>query len=227
MNQFELNELAEKYRYALIQIDKPACVRIVIDALESGLIKVVSLYEDILAPVLNQVCDSEFGQPGAIWREHARSEITRTVIECCYPYVLKLADSRRTSQSIQVNKTNSNHRVIIVLPHLELHELGARMGADFFQIIGFETLFIGSNTPQESILNSIAEFSPDYIVIHVVNYYNLFQAKQLLIRIRQNYPDVKILVSGSAFYERIENLEPFGPVCLVRSFKDIESLLEE
>jgi methanogenic corrinoid protein MtbC1 len=207
-------------------MDKPACVRLVLAAVSVGEIGLVDLYTNVLAKSLNELSEKELGQPDAIWREHVRSEITRTVIECCYPAVVAEVKAREQRGPATDHTAGSKKRVMIVLPTEEFHELGARMGADFFQLAGFETLFVGANTPAESILNGISHFQPDYVDLHVVNYYNLFKARDLLNQIKRQYPQVRLLASGGAFSGEAGQLERFGPVCLVRSIADIEALLE-
>lgn len=221
------NNLYAPYLAALVSMDKPACVQLVLKAVSEGRIGLVDLYTEVLARALNELSDSELGQPDAIWREHVRSEITRTVIECCYPAVVAEVNARAQDRSAADRTGGAKKRVMIVLPAEEFHELGARMGADFFQLAGFETLFVGANTPVESILNGIGHFQPDYVDLHVVNYYNLFKAKDLLNQIQHQYPKVRLLASGGAFSGEAGQLERFGPVCLVRSLADIEALLEE
>jgi methanogenic corrinoid protein MtbC1 len=176
------------------------------------------LYQKVISLALNTIVTAELNAPDAIWKEHVRSEITRTVIECCYPHVLKAA--RAGGQDGRAGK------VMIVLPAEEYHELGARMGADFFLINGFDALFVGSNTPREEVISGIAHFKPDFIDIHVVNYYNLFKAKALIQQIRDLDPRVKILASGYAFCQDPGLSAQIGQVCLIQSFDDIASLRE-
>jgi methanogenic corrinoid protein MtbC1 len=220
-------DLYVQYSTALARMDKPVCVQLVLAAVSGGSIGLEDLYQGVLAKALNELSESELGQPDAIWREHVRSEITRTVIECCYPAVVAAVNAREQGKPAEDRMVGAKKRVMIVLPSEEFHELGARMGADFFQLAGFETLFVGANTPTESILNGVGYFQPDYVDLHVVNYYNLFKAKDLLGQIRRQYPKVRLLASGGAFSGEAGQLERFGPVCLVRSLADIEALLEK
>ena len=212
-------QLYDRYTQALLNLDKPTCVTLALDALDSGAVGIVDLYQKILSPALNTIVTAELNTQDAIWKEHVRSEITRTVIECCYPHVLK--EARAGGPAGRAGK------VMIVLPAEEFHELGARMGADFFLINGFNALFVGSNTPREEILSGIAHFQPDYIDIHVVNYYNLFKAKTLVQQIHDRNPQVKILASGYAFCQDPGQAAKIGQVRLIQSFADIVSLRED
>ncbi len=218
--------LYDKYAKALQNLDKPACVALALGALENGTVSIVDLYQNVLSPALNTIVTAELNTEDAIWKEHVRSEITRTVIECCYPHVLKAAQAHEAQVAGKSGKTSQAGKVMIVLPAEEYHELGARMGADFFLINGFEALFVGSNTPREAILSGINHFRPDYIDIHVVNYYNLFKAKELIRLIREADPGIRILASGYAFCQDPGQSAKIGQVCLIQSFADIETLRE-
>lgn len=228
------------YRQALVSLDKQACVQIALEMLESQEASLVDVYRDLLARTLNEIVDAELTADDAIWKEHVRSEITRTVLECCYPYVQSATTLRQAeltallrqrsgpdSSTPDLGQTDKVHKVMIVLPAEEYHELGARMGADFFAINGFDTLFLGSNTPRESTFNCIRAFQPDFIDIHVVNYYNMFRAKELIIRIRNQAPSVQILASGYAFKKVPQHADFLKPTRLILSYEDIASLRED
>ena len=219
------HDLYQNYYQALMALDKPACVHLALGALEQGDIDLEDLYREILATALVSMVEAEIGTDHGIWKEHARSEITRTVIECCYPTVERLAAEARASRAA-AGAAASTGKVMIVLPAEEYHELGARMGADFFQVEGYETLFLGSNTPRESIFSCIRAFQPDYVVIHVVNYYNLFRAKALVQQLQQQAPQVQLLVSGYAFVTDPAQVARIGPVRLLKCFEDITALRE-
>jgi len=227
MNVDKKESLIKKYHGSLLALDKPLCVQIAINALEAHTVSIPELYQEVIAPALKDICDAEMEQPDSVLREHVRSEITRTVIECCYPYVIKESQARLLTHSISAPSTNEKKKVLIVLPSNEHHNLGARMGADFFEIAGFQPIFLGTETPRDVILSGIISFKPSYVVIHVVNYYNLFKVRELLALITKYSPDIKVLASGTAFYDRHVHLNSFGPLCLIRSYQDVESLTEE
>ncbi|HAL73456.1 MAG TPA: hypothetical protein DCM45_00005, partial [Clostridiales bacterium] len=122
----ELENLKTLFRSALSAMDKPRSVRLAIDALASGTADLVTLYEQVLAPTLNTMTDASLDQALYIWQEHVRSGIIRSIIEACYPHLLNILDR----SGIELTKG----KVVIVSPTDEFHELGARMGSDFFNL---------------------------------------------------------------------------------------------
>lgn len=215
-NPSEFDNLKTTFQHALAAMDKPTCVRIAIDGLASGTADLVALYEQILAPALNNMTADSFDQKLAIWQEHIRSSIIRSIIEACYPHLLNTL----ALSGIQLNRG----KVVIVSPTDEFHELGARMGADFFNLAGYQAVFVGANTPKNEVVAGIALELPDYVVLNVVNYYNVFKIKPLVENILLSVPGVKILGSGYAFRHDPGLAQQLGLAAVVDSMADILAL---
>ncbi|HEY5309978.1 MAG TPA: cobalamin B12-binding domain-containing protein, partial [Casimicrobiaceae bacterium] len=47
----------------------------------------------------------------------------------------------------------------------DLHELGARMVADFFEMEGWDSYYTGANTPTGGVVQAIVERRPDVLAI--------------------------------------------------------------
>lgn len=214
MSSYE--EFYGKFCGYLEKEDKQGCVEFVLDALGRKEIGVTDLYEKILAPSLNSMVDREGEEEIFIWNEHVRSSIIRTIIECCYPYVLK--EIKESGQMMEKGK------VLLVCPSEEYHELGARMGSDFFNLCGYSTVFVGSNTPVEVIVSGLANEKPKCVVISASNYYNLVAAKKITDAVHAADRSIKILASGYAFRHDKSICSVIGAVGVVNSIGDIIAL---
>jgi methanogenic corrinoid protein MtbC1 len=204
------------FNEVLRQMDKPSCVRLALQLIDSGVMDLVELYAEVLAPALNQITRDEENEATAIWREHIRSSIIRTIIECCYPRVIETIEK----QGIQLDKG----KVVLVSPADEYHELGLRMGADFFTLCGYQALYVGSDTPQNELIDGLKRDNPDYVVINAVNFYNVFKVKKLVAAIKDAVPDVKVLCSGQAFRHDPTLQEQIGALALIETIDDIRNL---
>lgn len=189
----------------------------ILSKLENDEIDIVSLYTKILAPCLNSMVQNE-NDKAFIWREHVRSSIIRTIIENCYSYVIKERDEKY--------KAKTNKKIAVVCPSEELHEIGARMITDFFTMLGFDSIFVGSNTPKEEFFEVLKVIELDYIAISVSNPYNLIAARKSIEKIREANPKVKILVGGNAFNHRNNSFKEVGADMYLQSFEDIMKLSE-
>ncbi len=188
-----------------------------ISLLENGRITVPDLYEHVLAPSLNSILVGREEEHDLIWREHVMTNIVRSVIESAFPYVLK----EREKYLLE----GFHQKAMLVCPEEEYHDLGARMGADFFTIAGYDVTYIGSNTPKSNILSAAAYLKPDLIDISVSNYLNLVMLKKIIPELRQGLGQgARIMVSGSAFLHTGKPYQEFHADGLINSFKDILDL---
>lgn len=214
-----MDKLYERVLDLIKNEDRENALDLCMKSLENNEISVVELYESILAPALNNIIDENEGdEEKLIWKEHVRSGIVRTIIECTYPYVLR--------ERNKIGKFK-NKSVIVMCPKFEDHELGARMVSDFFTILGYKTTFIGSNTPETTILKALETIQPTYVCISVTNYYNLVSTKKTIEKIKNTLDfKAKFVLGGYAFTSDPSLLNKVGGDILLRNFQDISSLDE-
>lgn len=212
----------EFYEYLEAE-DRGRCIEFVLSKLTEKHLDIVNLYEDILKPALNKIeCCSEEKHIG-IWKEHIRSSIIRSVIECCYPYVIKEMNENQST----VSNPENVQKIAIICPDGEYHELGARMVSDFFTLCGFKSVFIGGSTPKGEFISVIDYLDLKYIAISVTNHYNLVAAKRTIHQIREKCKaSIKILVGGYAFSNIPEMYKEVGADIYLDTFEDIQKLVE-
>ena len=214
-----MKELYSQFMEILQREDKQGAVNLVLDKLGSGELDILTLYSEILAPAQNElVCWQD--DTICIWREHVRTSIIRTVLECCYPYVVK---------EIGKYKLANGEKVLIGCPSEEYHEIGARMVADFFTLLGFDCIFVGANTPQSEILGAIEHIKPKVVAISVTNFYNLVAASKIIDNLRyirkEKNLDFKIIVGGNAF--RMNANAEIGADSVLQTFGDLKRFTQE
>ena len=164
---------------------KDDCVLFILDLLEKG-VSIKEVYEGYIIPALVEYeCNSEVEEI-CIWKEHARTSIIRTILEATYPFLIKQ------------KKATINKSVIVACPQLEYHEIGAILAANFFALEGFEAKYIGANTPSEQIISAIKIIQPDFVALSITNYYNIVYVKKLTEKLKESYPEVKIILGGQA-----------------------------
>lgn len=211
-------ELYKKILIALQKEDKELALKLAINALENGEIKVVHLYETILLPALNSIIDEYKEDEELIWREHVRSGIVRTIIENAYPFILKERKELDPSRG----------RVIVMCPEYEDHELGAKMVSDYFTLEGYDSTFIGAKTPRNTILKAIEIINPKYLCISVTNHYNLISTKKTIDAIKEKIKENPIFIlGGSAFNSNPEAYKDVGGDLVLKGYNDIKNLHKE
>ena len=208
----------QEFSKILASEDKEAALAYALALLQSGETGVVDLYTRILAPALNQMTCEEEDQRLCIWREHVHTAIIRTIVESCYPFVI--AEKKKMN-------IGDRGKAAVLCPPEENHELGARMVADFLTICGFETIFVGSNTPYEEFLNGVEILRPKLIAISVTNYYHIFVTKKIVADLRSKMGDqVKIVIGGNAFDSNPEHVKAIGADFYSKSFEDIKNIAD-
>ena len=189
--------------------DKPAAVSYALSLLDEGKLSVESLYNDLLVPSLSDFhCDID--EDICIWKEHFRTSIIRTILECSYPYVLK---RRALIETI-------NKKIVVLTPAFEYHEIGAILNTNLMLLVGLDASYIGANTPKHDIISALRTFSPDYIALSVTNPYNVVVTKQITDEIRRFFPEVKIILGGQAFKNQ-ETLIALKYDYILQSYDDL------
>jgi MerR family transcriptional regulator, light-induced transcriptional regulator len=201
----------------LDRLEKEPCVKSILARLDSHEIDILSLYGEILTPAQYTDLSKEDSQD-CIWQEHVRTSIIRTIIECCYPHVIHERDHKYVSVL--------KEKVVVLCPPEELHEIGARMVADYFTLCGYSVVFIGANTPQADILNGIKYIRPEYVAISITNYFNLLATRNVIGKIlefkdRQSF---KVVLGGQACRNNPQAAARMGADLILDSFADIQSL---
>lgn len=172
------------------------------------------VYEELLGPSLNHM-PSSGDESLDIWREHVRTSIIRTIVENCFHEVV---------QARREWKATPNKSVVILTPPEEYHSLGARMVKDLFTYLGFQAIFVGGNTPFRVLEAGLIENKVDYVAISISNPYHLVSARNMIQRIRQSQPIIKIIVGGNAIAHLGERVSDLQADYVMTSFLDLTTL---
>lgn len=185
-----LAPLARQYLKALLQGERQVASRLILEAVDKGItVKEIYLY-------VFQCSQYEIGRlwqmnQVSVAQEHYCTAATQLIMSQLYPYIFATEKIGR--------------RLVAACVGDELHELGLRMVADFFELEGWDTYYLGSNTPTPSILQAIAERQADVVAISATMTFHVNVVAELIgqIRVANTHDRVKILVGGYPF-----NIEP-------------------
>lgn len=206
--------LFEEFYRSFEALDQERCIQLSYDALSNESISIEDLYEDVLRKSLSFLTDKESDPTHKIWKEHIQSAIVRTIIEMAYPFVLKQ------------RKLNLNKKAAIVCPDGEQHELGARMVSDYLRLLGYETYFVGRDTPRLEFLDMIKTLDLDVVAISVTNYYNLSKALQTVVDVKEHFPEVTLVAGGRGLDANSEVLVKHD-VMITHDLDDLKRYLGE
>lgn len=181
-----LAELASSYLEALLATDRHTASQLILDAVEQGT-SIKDLYLHVF-----QVAQYEVGRLWQINRitvaqEHYCTAATQFIMSQLYPYIF--------------STERNGHRMVATSISGELHELGIRMVADFFEMAGWDTYYLGASTPVASIISEVIARRADILAVSVMLHTHMPRLRTLTEQIRAtNMPQpVRILVGGYPF----------------------------
>jgi methanogenic corrinoid protein MtbC1 len=98
-------------------------------------------------------------------------------------------------------------RVLSAAAGGDLHALGVRMVSDFFEMEGWEAMYLGANTPADAVVEMVASYEPDLLALSATSYLNLRSLAETVFRVKSQNgsPELPVIVGGPPF-NRIESL---------------------
>ncbi|WP_051693996.1 cobalamin B12-binding domain-containing protein [Desulfohalovibrio reitneri] len=182
-----LGELASGYLNRLLRGDRNGAASLVLEAVERDGVPVRDIYLGVFQPAQYEV--------GRLWQqnrisvahEHFCTAAAQQIMSRLYPHIFSMERTGRTMVAACVGG--------------ELHELGMRMVADFFEMEGWDTYFLGASTPDEDVARAVAEREADLLGVSVTMSYHLHLARRLVsvVRDKPECGGVKVMVGGYPF----------------------------
>jgi methylmalonyl-CoA mutase cobalamin-binding domain/chain len=179
-------QLLRKYIDALLRGERQIASRMILEAVESG-VDIREIYLDVF-----QKAQYEMGQ---LWQmnritvgqEHYFTAATQSIMSQLYSRVFS---SRRNGM-----------RMVAACVAGNLHELGLRMIADFFELDGWDTYYLGANTPADSIAAAVVEKRAHLLAISATMTAHLGVVSELIQEVRASpgAASVCIMVGGHPF----------------------------
>jgi methanogenic corrinoid protein MtbC1 len=185
-NDSPLSPLAHQYLRALLRAERHLASRLVLEAVDAGA-SVKDIYLAVFQPAQREV--------GRLWQvnqisvaqEHYCTAATQLIMSQLYP---KLFAGERKGPTLVMTSVAG-----------ELHEIGARMVADFFEMEGWNTFYTGANTPRDSVIQTVLDQRAAVLGISATLASNVAAVEALVkaVRDRPECSSVKILVGGYPF----------------------------
>jgi methanogenic corrinoid protein MtbC1 len=121
--------------------------------------------------------------------EHFCTAATQMIMSQLYPHILASERCDRTLVATCVSD--------------DLHELGIRMVSDLFEMAGWDTYYLGANTPASAVIASLLERGADVLAASTTMPAHVAHVKHLIDAVRAD-PEcggVTILVGGQPFID--------------------------
>ncbi len=186
-----LAQAAHEYLDALLlHADRTKARDLVMGLVKRG-VPVRDVYMDVFQPVLYETGRLWQLQKISVGQEHYVTASTQQVLALFYLQFIagnkNLAKKGRTLVAASVSG--------------ELHEVGIRMVADFFEMDGWDTYYIGANSPSSSIIRMMKEREATVVAISSTMSFHIPEVYSLIRAIRES-PDTRdtiIIIGGYPF----------------------------
>ncbi|MBD3226217.1 MAG: cobalamin-binding protein, partial [Caldithrix sp.] len=182
----KLNILAQQYLNTLLRKDRMAAEKLIMQNVENG-VSIKDIYLYVFQPAQWEI--------GRLWQhneinvamEHYCTAATQFIMSRLYEYIFS---TDKTGKGLVATSVSG-----------ELHELGIRMVSDFFEMEGWNTYYLGSNTPINSIIQMITDTHADVLAISSTIPFNVPKVSKLIEAVRKKFAfkDIKIIVGGKPF----------------------------
>lgn len=183
-------ELARRYLRLLLGGERQAAARLVLDAADSG-VSVRELYLHVFQPSQRELGRLWQTNEVSVAQEHYCTAATQLIMSQLYPRIFRTEKNGR--------------RLVATSVAGELHEIGVRMIADFFEMEGWDTYYLGANSPASGVLQSLAERDAHVLAVSATMTFHLRAVEEMIAAVRASAAaeSVWILVGGYPF-----NVEP-------------------
>jgi MerR family transcriptional regulator, light-induced transcriptional regulator len=147
----ETRWLMEQYVAAQLAGDRRAALRLILEhGIEQG-VPLPSLYLDVIQAAQHRIGELWQENRISVAQEHMATAITQVALAELYRAL--------------VCETPNGRRVTVACVGGELHELGTRVTADFFEMAGFDVRYLGANVPTDSVVGMVREQQPHLLVL--------------------------------------------------------------
>lgn len=123
----------------------------------------------------------------SVAQEHMTTMVTQQLLAQLFPLMLG-ASIRKGA-------------LVVTCVGNELHEMGARMVADFLEMDGWDVSYLGSNTPHKDVISITRQRQAKALLVSATMGFNVKHVQQLisLVRADPNLRDLKVMVGGFPF----------------------------
>ena len=178
--------LRPRYVEAMLIPDGRAAQRVADDGLAAGL-SASDLYLEVIAPAMHEI--------GRLWetarisvaQEHLSTQITQSVIAAL------------SLRLLEGEPVGAGRAAVVSASPGERHSLGPQMVADFLEAQGWGVLFLGPDTPTESLVDLVSEREAEVVALSTALPMHLLSVTRTCQLLSQLPHQPYIVVGGRAY----------------------------
>ena len=207
----QVEQFFTTYLERLLQGDQKECGLIVQRLLAEG-VSFENLYVGLFQRAMYHTGELWMKNKISVATEHLVTAITLSMMTLVHPLLL---DSSRNGKTAVVTCVGG-----------ELHQVGGKMVSDMFELHGWDSYFLGGNTPVEGLLELIEEKQPEVLCLSVSLSSHIGQFKETVEKTRSRFPDLNILAGGQAFFHNSNEGNGDPRLSYLRSLYELETWIQ-
>jgi methanogenic corrinoid protein MtbC1 len=180
----QLDSAAKSYVDALLKGDRRHARSLILGLADQGT-PLDKIYIDVLQTAQREIGRLWHVNEISVAHEHFCTAATQSIMSELYPYI--------------ANSPRKGFKLIATAVPGEIHEVGIRMVADFFEMDGWDTYYVGANTPQSDLMRLIREQKPHVLALSASTALNLGAASEILSAVQDLGERPRTLVGGRIF----------------------------
>jgi hemerythrin-like metal-binding protein len=195
------------YLQRLLEGDLRGCGLIVQRLLAEG-ISFKELYLNLFQRSMYRTGELWMKNQISVATEHLATSITLSMMSLTHPVLF--------------NSPRKGKKAIVTCVGGELHQIGAHMVSDTLELHGWNSYFLGANTPVDGLLEMIGEKQPDVLCLSVSLSSHMAQFKETVKKTHDRFPDLDILAGGQAFLPMKAEVNSDPHLRYLRSLDELE-----
>jgi methanogenic corrinoid protein MtbC1 len=179
-----LYDLSQRYLRYLLDGQRHLASRLIQQSVEDG-VSVKDVYLHVFQRTQHEIGHRWQTNRLSVAQEHYCTAATQLIMSQLYPYIFATAKNGRTLVGTCVAG--------------DLHEIGVRVVSDFFEMEGWDTFYLGANTPTPDLIRALEERRADVLAVSATMSFHVRAVTGLIAAVRPRLPGVKVLVGGYPF----------------------------
>ena len=212
-NKNPFKAILDEYSGHVLSGDKISAIKLIMEITKSNTIEVKDIYKYILQPFQIELGRLWHENNISVAQEHYGTAISQFAMSTLYEKIFLTAKNNKVFLGTCVQG--------------ELHELGIRMVCDYMECSGWNTYYLGANTPNSAIIQMIHEKKPDIVCISCTMPFNISEVKYLITDIKNSGIITPVIVGGYAFNMQKESWVNSGADGYSESFEEALLLSEK
>jgi methanogenic corrinoid protein MtbC1 len=181
-----LDELMLRYLEAVLDGRRLDAGNLVLAAADGGT-SLVDIYEGVLKRAQVEI--------GQMWHRGEVSVADEHFATATTEHVMSMLRGRCA------DVPRRGRRVVATAIAGDLHAMGVRMVAEFFEMDGWDVIYLGANMPSPDIIGALADHEAHLLAVSATSYLNLRELGELIDTLRATpaFDGVPVIVGGGPF----------------------------